>query len=103
MYMDIAVQTTYIRDCELKTRVQEEKCIKIKENRQAETNFTPIRHYQANMPPDLTHKQEKKSNSKSLNADRTTPKGQLLGTPQRSRQFCYGVKFLWIGVPQQTT
>ena len=30
------------------------------------------------------------------------PKGQLLGTPQRSRQFCYGEKFLWLGVPQQT-
>ena len=22
--------------------------------------------------------------------------------PQRSRQFCYGEKFLWLGVPQQT-
>ena len=31
-----------------------------------------------------------------------TPKGQLLGTPQWSRQFCYGEKFLWLGVPQQT-
>ena len=28
------------------------------------------------------------------------PKGQLLGTPQRSRQFCYGEKILWLGVPQ---
>ena len=42
---------------------------KIKANRQAETNFTPIRHYQENMPLD-PQKQEKKSNSKSLNADR---------------------------------
>ena len=48
------------------------------------------------------HKQERKSNSKWLNADRTTPKGQLLGTPQWSHQFYYGEKFLWIGVPQQT-
>ena len=62
-----------IRDCEFKTRVQEERCIKIKANRQTETNFTPIRHYQANMPPDPTQKQEKKSNSKSLNADRKSP------------------------------
>ena len=31
-----------------------------------------------------------------------SPKGQLLGIPQRSRQFCYGEKFLWLGVPQQT-
>ena len=22
--------------------------------------------------------------------------------PQQSRQFCYGEKFLWLGVPQQT-
>ena len=72
-------------------------------NRQAETNFTPIRDYKANMPPDPTQTQRKKSNSKSLNADRTIPKGQLLGTPQRSHQFCYGEKFLWLGVPQQTT
>ena len=49
-------------------------CIKIKAKRQAETNFTPIRHYQANMHPDPTQKQEKKRNSKSLNADRKPPK-----------------------------
>ena len=30
----------------------EERCIKIKANRQAEKNFTPIRHYQENMPLD---------------------------------------------------
>ena len=70
MYVDIAVKTAYICDCEFRTHVQEEKCIKIKENRQAETKFTPIKHYQENMPPDPTQKQEKKSNSKSLNADR---------------------------------
>ena len=70
MYMDIAVKTVCIRDYEFKTRIQEERCIKIKANRQAETNFTPIRHYRANLPPDLTQKQEEKSNSKSLNADR---------------------------------
>ena len=74
MYTDIAVKTAYIRDCELKTRIQEEKCINIKANRQAETNFTPIRHYQANMLTDPTHKQRKKSNSKSLNANRKPPK-----------------------------
>ena len=39
---------------------------KIKANRQAETNFTPIRLYQAYMPPDLTQKQERKSNSNTL-------------------------------------
>ena len=76
------------------------KVHKLKENRQAETNFTPIRHYQAYMPPDPTQKQERKSNSNSLNADKTTPKGQLLGTPQQSHQFYYKEKFLWLGVPQ---
>ena len=68
--MEIAVKPVYIRDKELKTHVQEERCIKIKANRKDETNFTPIRHHQENMRPDLTQKQEKKSNSKSLNADR---------------------------------
>ena len=100
MYAEIVVKPTYIHDYELKTHVQEERCIKIKENRQAETNFTPIRHYQENMPSDPTQKQEKKSNSKSLNADIKTPKGQLLGTHQQIHQFCYGEKFLWLGVPQ---
>ena len=56
VYADIAVKPAYIRDCELKTHIQEEKCIKIEANRQDETNFTPIRHYQANMLPDLTQK-----------------------------------------------
>ena len=74
VYAEIAVKSAYIRDCELKNRIQEERCIKIKENRQFETNFTPIIHYQENMPPNPTQKQEKKSNSKSLNANRKPPK-----------------------------
>ena len=56
VYVEIAKKPAYIRDCEFKTHVQEERCIKIKANRQAETNFTPIRHYQENMPPDPTQK-----------------------------------------------
>ena len=72
--MEIVEKPTCIRDCEFKTRVQEEKCIKIKANRQAETNFTLIRHYQENMPLDPTQKQERKSNLNSLNADRKPPK-----------------------------
>ena len=72
--MDIAVKVACIRDYELKNHVQEEKCTKIKANRQAKTNFTPIRHCQENMPPGPTQKQEKMSNSKSLNADRKPPK-----------------------------
>ena len=59
MYADIAVKTVCIRDYELKTRVQEERCMKINANRQAETNFTPIRHYQENMPLDSTQEIEK--------------------------------------------
>ena len=66
MYAEIDVKPAYIRDCELKTRVQEERCIKIKENRQAETKFTPIRHYQANIPLDSTQKQEKKEKFKAI-------------------------------------
>ena len=72
--MEMAEKPAYIRDCEFKTHVYEERFIKIKANIQVETRFTPIRHYQANMPPDPTQKQEKKSNSKSLNADRKPPK-----------------------------
>ena len=72
--METVEKTACIHDCELKTRVQEERCIKIKANIQAETNFTPIRHYQENMPPDPTQKQERKRSSKSLNADRKPPK-----------------------------
>ena len=74
LYVELAVKPAYIRECELKYHVQEERCIKIKANRQAETNFTPIRNYQENMPLDPTQKQEKNSNSKSLNADRKPPK-----------------------------
>ena len=100
VYAEIIEKPAYIRDYELKTHVQEERCIKIKANRQADTNFTPIRLHQAYMPPYLTQKQERKSNSNTLNAKKTTPKGQLLGTTQRSRQFYYGEKCLWLGVPQ---
>ena len=39
---------------------------KIKANRQVETNFTPIRHYQVNMPPDPTQKQERKEQFKVI-------------------------------------
>ena len=85
-----------------KPAYRKKKMHKFKANRQAETKFTPIRLYQAYMPPYPTQKQERESNSNTLNAKKSTPKGQLLGTPQRSRQFCYGEKFLWLGVPQQT-
>ena len=74
VYAEIVVKPTYIRDCEFKTHIQEERCIKIKASRQAETNFTIIRYYRENTPPDPTQKQEKKSNSKSLNANRKPPK-----------------------------
>ena len=94
-YVNVCSKPTCIcgnrRETRMYTRLQFKKSRtgrkvhKIKENRQAETNFTPIKHYQAYMPPDLTRKQERKRNSNSLNVDRTTPKGQLLGTPQQSR------------------
>ena len=74
VYAEMADKSVCIHDSELKTHVQEEKCIKIKANRQVERNFTPIRHCQAKMPPDPTQKQERKSNSNSLNVDRKLPK-----------------------------
>ena len=77
----MAEKTACICDCEFKTRVQEERCIKIKANRHAETNFTPTRHYQENMPLDPTQKQEKKSNSRSLNADRKPRKDNYKELP----------------------
>ena len=81
MYVEIAMKPAYIHDCELKNHVHEERCIKIKENKQAETKFTPIRHYQEKMPPDPTQKQRKKSNSKSMNADRKPPKDNYYELP----------------------
>ena len=48
--------------------------------------------------PETRRNKEQVNHIKSIVA----PKGQLLGIPQRSRQFCYGEKFLWLGVPQQT-
>ena len=87
VYVEIAEETACICDCKSKTHVQEEKVHKIKKNRKAEEKFTPIRLYQAYMPPYPTQKQKRKINSNTLNAEKTTPKGQLLGTPQWIRQF----------------
>ena len=60
------------------------KVHKIKENRQAETNFTPIKHYQAYMPPDPTQKQRNKSNSKSLNVDKNPQRTTTRNSPTES-------------------
>ena len=65
-----------------KLAYRKKKMQKFQENRQAKTKFTPIRLYQAYMPPYPTQKQERESTSNTLNAKRSTPKGQLLGTPQ---------------------
>ena len=51
VYVEMEEKTTCIRDYEFKTCVQEESYIKFKENRQAETNFTPIRNYQKKHAP----------------------------------------------------
>ena len=63
-----------------KPAYRKKKMHKFKVNRQAETKFTPIRLYQDYMPPYLTQKQERESNSNTLNAKKPIPKGQLLGT-----------------------
>ena len=44
---------------------------KKKVNRQAETKFTPIKHYQENMPLDLTQKQRNQSITRTLNVNKT--------------------------------
>ena len=54
VYAEITEETACIHDCKSKTYVQEEKVHKIKANIQAEINFTPIRLYQAYIPPDST-------------------------------------------------
>ena len=59
-----------------KPMYKKKKMHKFKANRQAETKFTPIRLYQAYMPPYPTQKQERESNSNTLNDKRSTPKGQ---------------------------
>ena len=87
-----------------KPAYRKKKMHKFKANKQAETKFTQIRLYQVYMPPYPTQKQERERerNSNTLNAKKSTPKGKLLGTPQRIHHFCYREKFLWLGVPQQT-
>ena len=51
--------------------------------------------------PETKRNREQVNNIKPIVA----PKGQLLGTPQRSRQFCYEEKFLflvgWIKVTER--
>ena len=81
MYAEIAMKLVYIRDRELKTCVQEEKCIKKRANRQVEINFTPIRHYQAYMPLDPTQKQRNKRNSNSLNVDKNPQRTTTRNSP----------------------
>ena len=57
-----------------KPAYRKKKMHKSKANRQAKTKFTPTRLYQAYMPPYSTQKQERESNSNTLNAKRSTPK-----------------------------
>ena len=68
--MTIQGKPACTRDCERKTHVHEEKRDKRKENIQAKTKFTPIRHYWENMPPNPTQKQRNQSNSSTLNAEK---------------------------------
>ena len=82
--MDIPVKITCTRDCEAKNRVQEEKEIKKKVNKQAKTKFTRIIHYQENMPLDPTQKQRNKSNSRTLNVDKKPPKEMTRNSPAES-------------------
>ena len=56
IYAAIPGKPACTRDCEGKTRIQKEKEIKKKANRQAEKIFTLVRHYWENIPLDLTQK-----------------------------------------------
>ena len=79
-YVSVFSKSTYISSYSRKTHVYTRlwgknprtwrKRDKKKENRQAETKFTPIRHYWENMPPDPTQKQRNQSNSSTLNAEK---------------------------------
>ena len=96
VYAEITEEPVCIRDCELKTHIQEERCMNIKEKIQAETNFTPIRHYQANMPPDPTQKQRTKRNSKSLNPDRNPQRTTTRNSPAESLiLLCREIPMAW--------
>ena len=70
-------------------------------NRYAETKFTPIRHYQENMPPYPTQKQRNQSNSRTLNTKKPLKemtRNSLVWSPillQRKLPMAWGV-------PQQT-
>ena len=74
-----------IHDCELKTRIQEERCIKSRQTdklRQTSHQSNTTRH---TCPHTLHRNKENKSNSKSLNADknpqRTTTRNSLAESP----------------------
>ena len=84
MYADIPGKTACTHDFEAKTHVQEEKEIKKKVVRQAQTKFTPIRHYQEKMPPDLTQNQRNHSISRTLNADKNPQRKITRNSPTES-------------------
>ena len=57
-----------------KPAYRKKKMQKFQANRQAETKFTPIRLYQAYMPPYPTQKQERESDSNTLMPRNQPPK-----------------------------
>ena len=102
VYAEIVEEPTCMRDCELKTHIHEERCIKSRQTnrlRQTSHQSDPTRH----TCPQTRHR-NKRERAIQIHwmPRKQPPKGQLLGTPQRSCQFCYGENYLWLGVPQQT-
>ena len=101
IYAAIIGKLACTHDCEDKTRVQEEKEIKKKVNRQAKTKFTPVSHYWENMPLDLPQKQRNQSNSRTLNAEKPLKemtKNSPVWSPILLRRK---LPMAW-GVPKQT-
>ena len=111
VYATVCSKSTYIRSYCRKTHVYTRlwkqnprtgrKRDKKKENRQAETKFTPVRHYWANMPPDPTQKQRNQSNLSTFNAEKP-PKKTTRNLPSMvANSVTEKLPMAW-GVPQQT-
>ena len=85
VYIEMAKKTACMRDCEFKTRVQEERCIKLKENRQAETKFTPMRLPGKHAPrPDIETREKEQFKfieCRENNPQRTTTRNSPAESP----------------------
>ena len=98
IYATFGQKSAYVRDFWPKTRVDREGSGKKQAKGQTKKRGVSMDEHVIKCNPETKRNREQVNNIKPI----VVPKGQLLGTPQRSRQFYYGDKFLWLGVPQQT-